>query len=192
LSEIAHEWIYTFTADDLSELDKDAFKALSYKLGGTSDRKFEHIFMDNPVWDKPFIERAADTYFTALPHAPFTFPFRIIDALLPDGKTTSDALSDARAKALEELVFETVSMALPSATVLPSVEWKDPANGETYEHDVVAVLGNQIFIFEAKSGRIKEPARRGGPQALKKTLRELFVEPAEQSTRLQKYLNEHG
>ncbi|KIN68774.1 NERD domain protein [Sulfitobacter donghicola DSW-25 = KCTC 12864 = JCM 14565] len=80
----------------------------------------------------------------------------------------------------------------PSAKVYRSVIWDDPKDGKGYEHDVVAVLGNQIFMFEAKSGKIKEPARRGGIPSLKSTLKELFVEPAEQSQRLQEYLNEYG
>ncbi|WP_295074631.1 hypothetical protein [Tabrizicola sp.] len=192
LTEISHEWIFTINSEGLSELEKDTFKALSHRPGDLFDQSFEHLFMNNPVWNRPFIETASSKYFTALPQIPFAFPFRIIESLIPEDRLTAAALSDARAEALEELIFEVVSKALPSATVIRSLQWKDPTDGKIYEHDTVAILGNQIFIFEAKSGKIREPARRGGPEALKKTLRELFVEPAEQSMRMQAYLNEYG
>lgn len=192
LSEVSHEWIYSFDLRDLSKLDQDTFSKLSAKLGDEAGGEFEHVFMNNPVWTKPFIEKADGKFFTAVPHIPLAFPFRIIEALLPDDTKTRNVLSDARAEVLEELIFETVEAAMPSAKVYRSVVWTDPKDGKGYEHDVVAILGNQVFIFEAKSGKIKEPARRGGIASLKSTLRDLFVEPAEQSQRLQEYLNEYG
>ncbi|SEN85770.1 hypothetical protein SAMN04488077_1421 [Roseovarius tolerans] len=192
LSEVSHEWIYTFAPSDLSELDRDTLSKLSAKLGDEADGEFEHIFMNNPVWTKPFIEKEDGSYFIAASHIPLAFPFRIIETLLPDDSKTRDALSDARAEALEELITETVQTAMPSAKVYRSVIWTDPKDGKGYEHDVVAVLGNQVLIFEAKSGKIKEPARRGGIPSLKSTLKDLFVEPAEQSQRLQEYLNQYG
>ena len=192
LSEISHEWIYSFDINELSELDQDTLSKLSAKLGDKAGGEFEHIFMNNPVWTKPFIEKSHGKYFTAVPHIPFAFPFRIIETLLPNDTKTRNALSDTRAEILEELIYETVQAAMPSANVYRSVIWTDPKDGRGYEHDIVAVLGNQVFIFEAKSGKIKEPARRGGIASLKSTLRDLFVEPAEQSQRLQEYLNEYG
>lgn len=148
--------------------------------------------------DQPFteadkaIEKSHGKYFTAVPHIPLAFPFRIIETLLPNDTKSLNALSDARAEILEELIYETVQAAMPSAKVYRSVIWTDPKDGKSYEHDVVAVLGNQVFIFEAKSGKIKEPARRGGIASLRSTLKDLFVEPAEQSQRLQEYLDEYG
>jgi hypothetical protein len=192
LSEISHEWIYSFDLNELSELDQDTLSKLSAKLGDEAGGEFEHIFMNNPVWTKPFIEKSHGKYFTAVPHIPLAFPFRIIETLLPNDTKSLNALSDARAEILEELIYETVQAAMPSAKVYRSVIWTDPKDGKSYEHDVVAVLGNQVFIFEAKSGKIKEPARRGGIASLRSTLKDLFVEPAEQSQRLQEYLDEYG
>ncbi|WP_156023539.1 hypothetical protein [Sulfitobacter donghicola] len=113
LSEISHEWIYTFAPDDLSELDRDTVSKLSAKQGDEADGEFEHLFMNNPVWAKPFIEKDDGSYFTAVPHIPLAFPFRIIGALLPEDGKTRKALSDARAEALEELIAEAVQAAMP-------------------------------------------------------------------------------
>jgi hypothetical protein len=78
---------------------------------------------------------------------------------------------------------------MPSAAIYRGVAWDDPDTGQTWENDVVAVVGNFIFIFEAKSGWIKDASRRGGTLSLRKNFKELFVEPGEQSGRLENYLN---
>jgi hypothetical protein len=50
---------------------------------------------------------------------------------------------------------------------------------------VVALIGNTIFLFEAKSGRLDEVARRGGELSLLRNFEELFVEPGQQARRLE-------
>jgi hypothetical protein len=99
------------------------------------------------------------------------------------------AYESARASYLEEAITALVSTAMPSAAIYRGVVWDDPGTGQTWENDVVAVVGNFIFIFEAKSGQIKDAARRGGTLSLRKNFKELFVEPGEQSGRLENYLN---
>lgn len=189
LAEIGHDWIYTFANAELSDLNRDTLAKLAIQGGNLCGSEFEHLFMNNPVWSKPFIQDSHDEYFTAIPHAAMAFPFKILEALIPDTKASKKVLSDARAEALETLVFDIVSEAMPSARVYRSVIWTDPQDGTQYENDVVAILGNQIYVFEAKSGKIAEAARRGAKNSLKLSLERLFVEPAIQSARLQDYLN---
>jgi len=45
--------------------------------------------------------------------------------------------------------------------VYEKVLWTDPASSKAYENDVVALIGNTLFLFEAKSGGISDSARRG-------------------------------
>ncbi|MDP5220252.1 hypothetical protein Q5Y75_23970 [Ruegeria sp. 2205SS24-7] len=189
LAEIAHEWIYTFKQEDLSEEEREMLSVLSLKPGELSECKFEYMFMNNPTWSKPFVETPCGNYFTAIPQAAIAFPFSIIQSLLPDDKVTQELFSASRSEALEEIVFETIKEAMPSADVYSSVLWKDPDSGVTFENDVIAILGNQLFVFEAKSGKIAEAAKRGAKKSLKLSLDTLFVEPARQSERLQRYLN---
>ena len=191
LAWASQEWIYTFVNEDLSELDRQTLKMLSMEFGDLENSDFDHFFLDNPVWGKPFILKSDGNYFTGQPQAALTFPFQILEELIPDDEGARSNFSQCRSEVLEELVFETVSQALPSAMVYKGVIWKSPENGKWYENDVVAILGNQIFMFEAKSGKISNVARRGGIQSLRKSLERLFVEPARQSERLQGYLNEN-
>ncbi|MGB6795140.1 MAG: hypothetical protein WBE48_00820 [Xanthobacteraceae bacterium] len=70
---------------------------------------------------------------------------------------------------------------MPSAEVYERVIWSDPKTGKGFENDVVALIGNTIFLFEAKAGRIADAARRGGALSLERNFKELFVEPGEQA-----------
>lgn len=72
-----------------------------------------------------------------------------------------------------------------------NVVWTSPDDGHSYENDVVAAVGNFIFLFEAKSGKIKDGSRRGGRSSLEKNFKELFIEPGIQASRLQNYLDKY-
>jgi hypothetical protein len=72
--------------------------------------------------------------------------------------------------------------------VYRSVTWTDPDTKVLYEHDVVAVLGMRVLIFEAKSGKLAAAGRRGGLASLKTDFAKLFVEPGVQASRLEALL----
>ena len=190
--EVAQEWIYTFSPEDLTDVDRATLEMLSLKPGDLNNCKFEHLFMDNPVWAKPIVLRADGSFFTGQLYAAFTFPFRVLDALAQNDHNRLKLLPDCRSEVLEDLVFETISDALPSAKVYRNVKWTDPKSRVSYENDVVAILGNQIFVIEVKSGKIQESAKRGAEKSFRSSIREVFVEPALQSERLKHYLSENS
>jgi hypothetical protein len=193
MSELAHPWIYTLARADLeaefSPAIVEALFRLAISPGSLSDINPEHIYLNNPIWKRPYILRADGNLFTALPQLIFSFPFLIMEALMEGHPALEAAYESARANYLEEAITALISTAMPSATIYRGVVWNDPDTGQTWENDVVAVVGNFVFIFEAKSGQIKDAARRGGTLSLRKNFKELFVEPGEQSGRLENYLN---
>ncbi|MGJ0391549.1 MAG: hypothetical protein ACR650_02120 [Methylocystis sp.] len=192
MSELAHPWIYTLARDDLeAEFPApivEVLYGLAIAAGSLSDIDPEHIYLNNPIWQRPYILQTDGSLFVALPQLIFSFPFVIIEALIEGHSDLEAAYENARASYLEEAIIALVSTAMPSAAVYRGVAWDDPETGRTWENDVVAVVGNFIFIFDAKSGRIKDASRRGGTLSLRKNFKELFVEPGEQSGRLEKYL----
>lgn len=111
---------------------------------------------------------------------------------MPPDSDLGRAYSQARSSSLEATIQEHVSSAMPSARTYRRVVWDDPGSGKEYENDVVALIGNTIFLFEAKSGRLDEVARRGGESSLVRNFRELFVDPGIQAARLERYLNAKG
>jgi hypothetical protein len=195
MSELAHPWIYTLARADL-ELEFSppivlALFRLAIAPGNLSDVNPEHIYLNNPIWKRPYILRQDGSLFVALPQLIFSFPFAIMEALMEGHQNLQVAYESARSIYLEEEIAALVSTAMPSAEVHRGVVWDDPETNQNWENDIVAVVGNFIFIFEAKSGQIKDAARRGGTLSLRKNFKQLFVDPGEQAGRLQSYLNKN-
>jgi hypothetical protein len=196
MSEMANAWIYTlpramlateFSPELLGVLDQ-----LSIKRGELANVNLEHIYMNNPVWRRPFVALEDDSVFAALPQMALSFPFAMMEGLMKGHPRLQKAYEDARADYLEAVIAEIIRRAMPSAEVYEHVVWTNPETGRTYENDVVALVGNTIFVFEAKAGRIADAARRGGALSLERNFKELFVEPGEQAWRLQHYLDTYG
>lgn len=95
---------------------------------------------------------------------------------------------DARAVVLENEVAELLGSALPKATVSRSVKWHDPETKKDFENDVVIQLDGWLLLIEAKSGEVTASARRGSFDRLKREIRKLMLDPAEQPARLAAYL----
>ncbi|SFH52507.1 hypothetical protein SAMN04488020_1209 [Palleronia marisminoris] len=194
LSELATPWLFALEKEELVSKfgDEilpliDRFSHSSGELAGADPRRF---IMDNPVWQKPFITMPDETYLLPIPHFPYSHPFRIAEHLIGNEPKVRTAYSDARAEYLEDAMAETLELAMPSASIYRSVIWDDPATGVRYENDVVVVLDNFLFMFEAKSGKISPAARRGAGKSLNTNVSDLFIGPAKQARRLQKYLND--
>jgi hypothetical protein len=196
ISEMANAWIYTLPrallASNFSPEMLDVIDRLSIKRGELAGVNPEHIYMNNPVWRRPFVALENGDVFAALPQMALSFPFAIVEGLMKGRPRLEKAYEDARAEYLENAISDIMRRAMPSADVYERVLWTDPETKKTYENDVIALIGNTIFLFEAKAGRIAEAARRGGALSLEKNFRELFVEPGEQAWRLEHYLNVHG
>lgn len=165
------------------------FYALSIRPGELAGHPVDHVYLDNPIWQRPYVRLANDDLFVPLPQLIYSFPFTIVEGLMASHPELKSAYEDARSSYLEEKTVELVKTGLPSASVYRGVEWIDPKDGKIYENDVLAVVGNFLFVFEAKSGGLKDVARRGGILSLEKNFKELFVEPGEQAGRLQRYVN---
>jgi len=192
LAEMLCDTLFIFSRDDLVARFgvpiTDALFSRSLAFGTIKEKDLSQIYLGNPIWARPFIAIDADTLFVPLPVLIVSFPFRIIEGLLGSDTKLNKAYSDARVTYLEDDVERIVRLSLPSATVHAGVKWTDPDTKVLYEHDVVAIVGMQVLIFEAKSGKLAAAARRGGLKSLLTNFKELFVEPGRQAARLQALL----
>jgi hypothetical protein len=150
------------------------------------------LFLNNPIWRRPLISLDEDEFLLPTPSLIYSFPLEIFEPFMPPDSDLGRAYSQARSSSLEATIQEHVSSAMPSARTYRRVVWDDPGSGKEYENDVVALIGNTIFLFEAKSGRLDEVARRGGESSLVRNFRERFVDPGIQAARLERYLNAKG
>ncbi len=184
--------LFTFTRVDLEArfgvVVAEALFACSLELGSLSRDELSGIYLGNPVWERPFIRLDQDRLFLPLPALMVSFPFTMVERLMGDDAKLDRAYAQARAHYLERDVERIVRKSLPSARVHVGVKWTDPDSGRTYEHDVVAIAGMHVLIFEAKSGKLPPAARRGAPLRLRSSFRKLFVEPGIQASRLEALL----
>jgi hypothetical protein len=148
----------------------------------------EGLFLNNPVWTKPFLRVSEDELLWANPNNFFSNGFAMFESLIFANPKLKAAYSRARAKILEDEVVRMLRTHFPTASVHAKVKWKDSASGEPREHDAVVVIGNTVLIFEAKSGQVTPPAKRGGDERLKREIAKLMVDPSVQSERLGRLL----
>ncbi|WP_298325436.1 hypothetical protein [Asticcacaulis sp.] len=196
VSELAYPWAFTITQDELNTSFSPEIVAALYQLairpGELKGENPDHIYLNNPVWRQPYVRTADDNLFAPLPSLIFSFPFLILEQFVKGHASLEKSYEQARSKYLEDAVFDLLATAMPSASIHRNVTWTDTDDGKIWENDIVAVVGNFLFVFEAKSGHIKDAARRGGLKSLQKNINELFIEPARQADRLQKYLDTSG
>ena len=192
LSELACAPIFTFERLELEERFSPIVVSKLYDcaipLGTFAEASLMQVYLDNPIWRRPFILLEDGRLFLPIPSLIVSFPFLIVERLIGDNQRLLTAYSDARSKYLEQAIEVIIRQAMPSAGVFTSVRWKDPETNEDWEHDVVAVLGNQLFVFEAKSGKLSSASRRGGTGSLIKNFKDLFIEPGRQASRLERLL----
>ena len=192
LAEMFCSPLFLFRHRDLNARFGEAVTAALFSralaFGAVGKDALSTIYLDNPIWSRPFIALDADTLFLPLPGLIVSFPFAIVEGLIGSDQRLQKAYADARSGYLEDDVERIVRRSLPSATVYRGATWHDPDTKVRYEHDVVAVLGMQVLIFEAKSGKLAPAARRGGLKSLKTNFENLFVEPGKQASRLKALL----
>lgn len=158
------------------------FTKLSIKPGDLHDINPEFIFMDNPVWTKPFVKLSEDKYFCSIPQVFFSFVFEIMDGLLDRDKKIRDVIDNRRATFLEEAAHILFQKTFPTSKIIKNFKWREMGN--QYENDLMVKVDSFLILVEAKSGRITKSALRGAPERLKQHIEELVFEPSIQSYRL--------
>lgn len=185
----SYEFSPQYLAEKL-ESDVTVFKGIldffSYELGALRDYETEHLYLSNPIWQRPIIKIEDEKYFCALPQMFFSFVLPSLDRLVEDVDPT--VLSKRRADYLEEKIVEIINRRFPESNTVSGLKWK--LGNVEYETDLISFIDSHAIIVEAKSGKVTDPALRGAPDRLKKHVEELFISPNNQSKRLQERLEE--
>ncbi len=189
--------IFTFELADLpyrpAEQDSEAvsrlFDTLSIGFGELATSDFERFHLANPVRVKPFIRLPGERYFCCNPQSLVTSLAETFQALCDGNPSTKKRSEKFRGEWLEQKLRSVLAHGFPSASIHRSVEWGSHSEGmEGGECDAVVLIDSTLLLFEAKSGKIDDPAKRGALNTLKGALRDLVVDPSEQSDRFAKHL----
>jgi hypothetical protein len=171
-----------------SEVISKLFNWLSLEMESLKHEEPDALFLDNPVWLRPFIYLAPHKYFCPLPQSLMSFVFPIVDELVSPYPDLAKKLSLARATFLEDEVAALFEKALPGAQLSRGFKWRE--GPQQFESDLVIRYDTTVLLVEAKSGKVSWPALRGAPARMIDHIRTLIVEPSDQSGRLAERLQE--
>lgn len=198
-SDIGLDRIFTFSIDEMlaitnETIEKDAlgdlFDKLSFRFGDLADYPQEHIILNNPTHEKPFIKVGDEEYFTSLwttiPHLSLS----LLENLIVSDKALTERYSEYRAQYLESEIEKLFKASFPKAKIYRASKWRD-ADGKDYENDLLVLIDSFALVVEAKGGNITKPAKRGAPERLFKTIKALVEDPSTQALRFIEHLKHH-
>lgn len=197
-SDLFLEEAYTVEVDEvheylLNKVSKDeiskVLNCLSLRFGELSQINQDYIFLDNPVHTKPLVKLEDDRYFSGVPHLLSHISVEVIESLLPNNQKIRDQYLKKKGKYLENKVEELFKKSFPKSQVFAGSLWND--GEKEYENDLIVIIEDFAIIIECKSGGVSAPAKRGAPERLFKTIKELVIEPSQQAIRFQTYLKQN-
>ena len=172
---------------------RDSVQRLSLGFGDVGNDALPHLKLSNPVQGKPFVHDDDGRLHLFCTQTAFANMVELLDAMT--AMTPAPALRQRcekfKGRWLEGRLQELVASAFPSGSTVDNAKWND-ADGMSGETDWILLVDKTVGLFEAKSGRISPPARRGAEDRLKRDIRTLLVEPSRQSARLAQLLRSSG
>jgi hypothetical protein len=187
---VAFDEILNFYPGDVEpEKLRQALDLWSQPFGALASANKEHLFLGNPVWHKPIIKIDQDGYFWPIIGSFISFGLEMLEDQFAQSSALKTKYHTRRARFLEEAVTEMLTKAFPSASIFRGLQWTDLETGQNYETDMVTIVDHHVLIFECKSGRIKDAARRGGDSLIDE-IKQLIRDPTEQGFRFAKLLLE--
>lgn len=187
----------TFTIEDmlgLTQMEFDADKlrdvidGLSYGFGELADWDKDHVFLGNPVHNKPFIKLEDGRYYSVIVYLFYHLGVDLLENLLRQEQQLFNYYVQEKGKYLERKLEDMLHAAFPNGKLYSGSQWKCENSSKIFENDLVLVIEQFAVVVEAKSGMVTPPARRGAPGRLFETLKELVVEPSVQAMRFVDFL----
>lgn len=192
--------VFTLTLDDLvalcpSDVEPDGIRAIvgmwSLRFGDLRDaEEDEHSFLvQNPVWDRPFIDIDMDTFLLPIPWSLFNAMREMLENLAKGDTAIRRAYEETKGNTFEVVVVDRVAEAFPDATIYRSIHYPD-ANDEkkTRESDILVLLDTHAIIIEAKTGRIRGDAKVGAPDDVAKATHITYLSGVEQALHFRAFL----
>ena len=160
----------------------------SLAFGDLEDQQIEHLFMGNPIWERPFIKLDETTFFCPIVGLLISFCLELMERVIRDNERLWQRYEKRRAQYLEDEISRVFSQNLPQSNVYKGVRWHHPGENKDYENDVLVVFDVFAFVIEAKSGRLRASSKRGAPHSLAEDVKKLISEASVQAHRFVNYL----
>ena len=164
---------------------------ISLKFDDLASYDYEHFLLNNPVHEKPFVQVSEKEVFSTMWTTMTDLSIGILEKFCVENDKLGKKYSEVRAKYLEDEVYRLFKEAFPMAKIYSGSLWPG-VDGKLYENDLLVVIDNFTIVVEAKSGQVTAQAKRGAPDRLNKTLKELIEDPSEQALRFIEYLKSNS
>jgi hypothetical protein len=191
--------LFTWSIDEMIDLSKGETQAsalaglmdkLSFSFSDLKDFQQEHIVLDNPVHNKPFIRLSEQHFFSSLwmtiPHISLS----LLEYLAQQDDKLKKRYETKKAQYLEDQTELLFKSSFPTAKVYRGSKYKG-LESKDYENDLLVIIDSFALVVECKSGTVTNAAKRGAPDRLFKTLKELVEDPSEQALRFIRYLKDN-
>lgn len=186
-----YEILSSYTDNKLStEQLREVFSQISYSFGDLQDFNTEYFILGNPIHEKPFIRLSDDTVFSTLWSVMTHFSINILESLCASENKLRQKYIDERASYLENEVTEIFKKAFPTAQIYVGSQWLGDDH-KLYENDLLVIVESFAFVVESKAGMVSPAAKRGAPDRLFKTLKELIEVPSGQALRFIDFLKDN-
>ena len=161
----------------------DGVRRLSLRFGDVGDDALPHLKLGNPVQARPFVDDDDGRLHLFCTQTALANMVELIDGMTEATPSLRKRCEKFKGRWLERRLQELVASAFPSGSTVDNAKWRD-ADGKPGETDCILLIDKTVGLFEAKSGRISPPARRGAEDRLRHDIGKLLVEPSRQSARL--------
>ncbi|MDA4133580.1 MAG: hypothetical protein OK454_10740, partial [Thaumarchaeota archaeon] len=154
--------------------------SLSFQFVDLASENPQHLMMQSKIRTRPLIRVADGTYFLPVVGLVHSFFVEIVETILKPNEALKKRYHKRRAAFLEEELCRLLSSAFPGCPVHAGTTGISPLDGKEFENDCLVVVGPLALVFEAKSERVDDAARRGGTKTLLDHYGTLVQEPAKQ------------
>ena len=140
-----------------------------------------NIWLDNPIWNKPFLEIDKDKYIYPIPTLPLTFIEQIIGNILnDDDKELYNHIKTTQF--MEQKILKIFETKYPSLKIYSNLKFK--VNERQYETDILIIHNNCAMIIESKGHTLTKKGRMGDEKRLEDRIEQIIEKGAEQAARL--------
>ncbi|RPJ78810.1 MAG: hypothetical protein EHM20_03010, partial [Alphaproteobacteria bacterium] len=184
--------IFTINTSDFFEnysgnYEKDKIQhfldSISLSFGDLHDYPEDRIFLDNPIWEKPFIKLDCDVFLLPIPNLLSCFCMQLFDNILSPNEHLLSIYLKNKSIYLQKHTEEVIKQAFPKAEI-----WSENLWGDIYENDILIKIDSYLFVIELKSGKISDSARRGSDIRLKNDLKKIILDSSIQTTKFIDFL----
>jgi hypothetical protein len=192
--------VFTLTLDDLTVLypsvaEPDTLRGIvrgwAMRFGDMrgADDEERSFLVRNPVWERPFIELAADIFLLPVPWGLFNGMRDLMENLVKGDAAIRRAYEDTKGDTFERIVADMLTAAFPEAIIHRGIHYPDVSDKKkTRESDILVLLDAHAIIVEAKTGRIREDAKVGDPGDVAKAMHITYLSGVEQALHFRAFL----